>query len=182
MTYDEFLKLKDNTPPHSPWVPLLLDLALVTAQRRADLIKMQFSDVRNEHLHITQQKTGARIALPLDLRLDAANLELGGVIERCKKYGSVESDYLLRKSNGEPLSADYVSSLFGKIRTWAEISGDSERPNPPTLHEIRSLSERMYREQGINTQILLGHKSRSMTDMYNDDRGLTKDAIKYLVL
>ncbi|MFZ1872215.1 MAG: integrase, partial [Chania sp.] len=30
---------------------------------------------------------------------------------------------------------------------------------------------RLYREQGINTQLLLGHKSQKQTDRYNDDRG-----------
>ncbi|RGO38690.1 hypothetical protein DXB20_14315, partial [Escherichia coli] len=39
------------------------------------------------------------------------------------------------------------------------------------FHEQRSLSERLYREQGLDTQKLLGHKSRKMTDRYNDDRG-----------
>lgn len=43
--------------------------------------------------------------------------------------------------------------------------------NPPRFHEQRSLSERLYRDQGIDTQTLLGHKSRSMTDKDNDDRG-----------
>ncbi|HCJ5889806.1 TPA: integrase, partial [Klebsiella pneumoniae] len=37
--------------------------------------------------------------------------------------------------------------------------------------EQRSLSERLYREQGIDTQKLLGHKTMKMTDRYNDDRG-----------
>ncbi|ELV7529536.1 integrase, partial [Edwardsiella ictaluri] len=32
-------------------------------------------------------------------------------------------------------------------------------------------SERLYREQGLETQKLLGHKSQKMTDKYNDDRG-----------
>ncbi|MCP0941511.1 integrase, partial [Klebsiella pneumoniae] len=42
---------------------------------------------------------------------------------------------------------------------------------PPSFHEQRSLSERLYREQGIDTQILLGHTSKTMTDRYNDSRG-----------
>ncbi|MCF6692597.1 integrase [Raoultella terrigena] len=42
---------------------------------------------------------------------------------------------------------------------------------PPSFHEQRSLSERLYREQGVNTQILLGHTSKTMTDRYNDSRG-----------
>jgi integrase len=50
----------------------------------------------------------------------------------------------------------------------------------PSLHECRSLAERLYREQGIDTQTLLGHKSMKMTDKYNDDRGLDRDKWKAL--
>ncbi len=46
--------------------------------------------------------------------------------------------------------------------TWPERSA-------PSFHEQRSLSERLYREQGINIQKLLGHKSQAMADKYNDD-------------
>ena len=34
-----------------------------------------------------------------------------------------------------------------------------------------ALSERLYRDQGLDTQKLLGNKSRKMTDKYNDNRG-----------
>jgi len=43
--------------------------------------------------------------------------------------------------------------------------------NAPTFHEQRSLSERLYREQGVDTQKLLGNKTQKMTDRYNDERG-----------
>ena len=42
----------------------------------------------------------------------------------------------------------------------------------PTFHEQRSLSERLYEAQGINTQQLLGHSSEKMTAQYHNDRGL----------
>jgi len=51
---------------------------------------------------------------------------------------------------------------------------------PASLHECRSLSERLYRTQGVNTMILLGHKHQAMTDLYNDDRGLTAGQWKTL--
>lgn len=54
--------------------------------------------------------------------------------------------------------------------------------HPPSLHECRSLSERLYRKQGINTMVLLGHRHQSMTDMYNDDRGLTHGEWRTLAL
>ncbi|HGP4140518.1 TPA: integrase, partial [Enterobacter roggenkampii] len=42
----------------------------------------------------------------------------------------------------------------------------------PTFHEQRSLSERLYEGQGINTRQLLGHSSDRMTAQYHNDRGL----------
>lgn len=32
-------------------------------------------------------------------------------------------------------------------------------------------AERLYREQGVNTMLLLGHTRQSMTDLYNKNRG-----------
>lgn len=42
----------------------------------------------------------------------------------------------------------------------------------PTFHEQRSLSERLYEAQGINTHQLLGHSSEKMTAQYHCYRSL----------
>lgn len=42
----------------------------------------------------------------------------------------------------------------------------------PACHKQRSLSERLYEAQGINTQQLLGHSSEKMTAQYHHIRGL----------
>ncbi|KDM91337.1 hypothetical protein EA58_12285 [Photobacterium galatheae] len=42
---------------------------------------------------------------------------------------------------------------------------------PPSFHELRSLAERTYSKIGIDTQLLLGHRDRRMTDKYADIRG-----------
>nr|WP_241489112.1 hypothetical protein [Cronobacter sakazakii] len=41
---------------------------------------------------------------------------------------------------------------------------------PATLHEQRSLAERLYEAQGVDTQKLLGHKSPNHAARYHDDR------------
>ncbi|WP_421512183.1 hypothetical protein ACOQH0_10425 [Enterobacter sp. JS8-1] len=48
----------------------------------------------------------------------------------------------------------------------------------PTFHEQRSLSERLYEGQGINTQQLPGHSSDRMTAQYHNDRGLEWAKVK----
>ena len=40
-------------------------------------------------------------------------------------------------------------------------------------------AERLYREQGINTMLLLGHTRQSMTDLYNKNRGKASPSDKW---
>ncbi|EPP0180397.1 tyrosine-type recombinase/integrase, partial [Escherichia coli] len=51
---------------------------------------------------------------------------------------------------------------------------------PPTFHELRSLSARLYRNQIGDkfAQRLLGHKSDSMAARYRDSRGREWDKIE----
>jgi enterobacteria phage integrase len=161
-----------------PWVSNMMILALVTGQRRSDLVKMQFDDVWDDHLHVEQAKTGTRLALPLALKLDAIGMTLAQAIERCKGSG-IQSPYMLHKHNGDRLADASLSARFEEARKAVLPSSEGI---PASLHECRSLSERLYRAQGIDTKVLLGHKHQAMTDIYNDDRGLTKGTWKTLVL
>lgn len=162
-----------------PWVSRMLVLALVTGQRRSDLEGMLFKDAWDNHLHVIQAKTGARLAIPLKLRLEAIDISVDEAIEACRNY-AIGDVYLLRKHNGQLLGMASLSARFEEAREAALPAFESG--HPPSLHECRSLSERLYRKQGINTMVLLGHRHQSMTDMYNDDRGLTDGEWKTLVL
>ncbi len=160
-----------------PWVCRMLDLALVTAQRRSDLSTMGEDDVWGGHLHIIQFKTGTRLALPVGLRLEAIGKSIADVINDCAEYAAPGQTFLRRQSGGH-LGDASLSARFEEAREGAGLHW--ETGSPPSLHECRSLSERLYREQGIDTRILLGHKHQAMTDAYNDDRGLS--AGKWIVL
>jgi integrase len=59
-------------------------LALVTGQRIGDIVAMKFSDIWDNHLHITQNKTGMKLAIPLNLRCDAIGMTLAEVISKCR--------------------------------------------------------------------------------------------------
>lgn len=178
LTLEQWSLIKAYAAEHQPpWVSCMLQLALITGQRRSDLAKMRFDDVWDEHLHIEQVKTGTRLALPLALKLDALGVTLAQVIERCRGY-AVGTEYLLRKHNGKQLVLASLSARFEEAREQA-LPAD-KAGHPPSLHECRSLSERLYRAQGIDTMTLLGHKHQAMTDLYNDDRGLTRGEWKRL--
>lgn len=163
------------------WVPAMLLLAMATGQRRADLAKMRFSDVVDGALRVEQQKKarkpiGARVAIPLSLRLTATGMTLGDVIELCRDIGA-PGDYLLRKQNGGPIEMSSLSARFHELMVAVAGSPDAFKQYEwPSLHEVRSLSARTYIAEGMApaaVQTLLGHKHSEMTQLYLDDRGLS---------
>lgn len=163
------------------WVPAMLLLALHTGQRRADLAKVKFSDVVDGHLRIEQQKKarkliGARVAIPLSLRLEATGMTLGDVIELCRAVGA-PGETLLRKVGGGAIEMSSLSARF-REHIVAVCGPDAyQRFEWPSLHEVRSLSARTYIAEGMApavVQTLLGHKHAEMTKVYLDDRGLTE--------
>lgn len=171
LTLDQWRQIRDHAHGSMPpWVARMMTLALVTAQRRSDLATMRFDHVWDGHLHVEQAKTGARLALPLALRLDAIGVSIGEAIDDCRNYAAPGTS-MLRKHNGKPPCMASMSASFETAREAVidpPVSG-----LPASLHECRSLSERLYREQGVDTRILLGHRNQAMTDIYNDDRGLS---------
>lgn len=176
LALEEFRAIHAWSVAHQPpWCARLFVLAVVTGQRRGDLLAMRFSDVWDGHLHVIQQKTGARLALPCALRLDAIGVSIGEAVEACRSYGrgaaAADDALLIRKSTGAALSPPSASWRFEVAREGALglHQGDGD---PASLHELRSLSEREYRARGVNTQTLLGHTRKEMTDLYNNSRGL----------
>lgn len=164
------------------WVESLLLLALVTGQRRADLAKMRFDDIVSDdagrqYLRVEQQKEagkgyGARVEIPLALRLDVIGLTVGQVVEHCRQSAQ-PGQMLLRKAGGGAIEQSSLSARFHEhIR--AVMGEAAHRLHEwPSLHEVRSLSARLYSAQGVDVQTLLGHKYPEMTSLYTDDRGLS---------
>ena len=179
------------------WIRNSMLLALVTAQRREDLAIAQFRRGRDwqpawlalqlredhpahpyPHVHegdfwVAQQKTGALVRIPLDLRLDALALTVGDVIDQCRS--STVAKHLLHHTKpfgnapaGSRISIDRISHAFAEARDKTGLGWPGK--TPPTYHEIRSLAERLYRAQGIDTQALLGHRHARMTEVYADPR------------
>lgn len=156
------------------WATRALELAIVTAQRRADIAKMMFSQVRDGHLWVEQEKSGSKVAIPLGLRLNSVGLTVGEVVASCRdgtlsRYLVHHSAHAGRAIPGAKLLDETISQAFAEARDAAGVTVNGK--NPPSFHEIRSLSLRLYHEQGINAQALAGHKSADMTSVYLDVRG-----------
>ena len=174
LSLEEWQKIFDIADASHRYMGNAMLLALVTGQRLGDISKMKFSDIWDDHLHVIQEKTGSKIAIPLSLRLNAINWNLRDVVARCRDYAV--SPYLVhffrstsQAERGAQVKSNTLTMNFSKARNLAGI--DWGEGTPATFHEQRSLSERLYKEQGLDTQKLLGHKTQQQTDRYHDDRG-----------
>jgi len=174
LSLEEWQKIFDIADANHRYMGNAMLLALVTGQRLGDVSNMKFTDVWEDHLHVVQEKTGSKIAIPLSLRLNAIGWCLRDVIARCRDYAV--SPYMVhffratsQAERGAQVKSNTITMNFSKARDKAGIEwGDG---TPATFHEQRSLAERLYEAQGIDTQKLLGHKSPNQTARYHDDRG-----------
>lgn len=170
---------------HAPWLARAMELALVTGQRREEIASLGPRDVREGKLWVIPSKTkkhGVRLRVPLDLRLNAVGWSLGEVISRCRDnvlspFFIHHSAFAGRAKPGDRVRPQSVTEGFAEAR---DNSGRSwpKGGTPPTFHEIRSLAARLYDEQGIDAQILLGHKSPDTTALYRDGRGTEWTEVK----
>lgn len=174
LTFPVFMQVYESC--EITWLRNAMALALVSGQRREDISEGKVKDCRERAWWVDQGKTGARVVLPFDLRLDCFGMSLGEVYEQCRQTG-VLSQYLIHQTAprgnspvGSQIWIDTLSRRFTDVLGRLKLGfGDKE---PPTFHEIRSLSERLYAAQGnVNTQELLGHKDPRTTQLYHDARG-----------
>lgn len=174
LSLEEWKSIYEAAETMQPYLQCGMLLALVTGQRLGDICRMKFSDIWDDMLHIEQEKTGSRLAIPLDLKCDALGLTLRDVVSKCRD--AVISKYLVhfrhstsQATRGDSVSSSSLTTSFKKARNKCGI--EWEKGTAPTFHEQRSLSERLFEAQGVDTQKLLGHKSPQQTAKYHDDRG-----------
>jgi integrase len=159
-----------------PWEVRLLELAIVTAQARECLVAWEFADEHDGFLWSFRGKTGVQIKLPLELAVPKLGWRLDETIKRCRDR--VLSKHLVHHTRkyayntvGGAVFIDTATKAFARARDASGLTwGDKQ---PPTLHEVRSLALRLYRDAyGRDfAQALAGHKDGSTTDIYTDVRG-----------
>lgn len=163
----------------SVWAKNAMMLALVTSQRRDDIANMRFADFKDGYLHVAQGKSGGETKLQIDgaIRLAKVGVSVGEAVAACRDL--IVSRHLVHYTDrstmakpGDMVRGPIISVAFQKAREKAGISAAESR-TPPSFHEIRSLSERLYREEfGAEfAQAMLGHKNAQMTSKYDDLRG-----------
>jgi integrase len=123
---------------------LALELLLNTVQRRSDVIRMGRQHVRGDLIQITQQKTGAKLRLPLLPELLAA-------------IGATPSEHLtfLTTARGKPFTEDRFGHWFREQCDAAGLQGYS-------AHGLRKAGCRRLAEAGCTEKQIAawsGHRS-----------------------
>lgn len=151
--HDEFLAVW--TAAHYT-VQDAMDLAYLTGQRPADLLKLNRSDIRDGMLWFTQNKTGKK------LRIEITG-ELQILIERIlgREHHVMGGDGLLQDGNGQRLSYGALRTRFDKARKDAKVEFQ--------FRDLRAKAATDSEDLG-RAQKLLGHKTRAMTEHYTRDR------------
>jgi integrase len=134
-----------------------LDLARLTGQRLADVLKMRLGDIADGHLWVRQGKTGARVGIAIEG-------ELAHIVERCKtRPRKATGLFLVQTADGQRLTYYMLRNRFEEAR---EAAGETWqfrdlRPKAATdLDDLRAAKE------------LLGHRSETTTaNIYRRVRG-----------
>jgi integrase len=143
-----------------------LDLAYLTGQREADLLKMRETDLRDGNLELTQNKTGAKLRI-------AITGQLAGLIQRIqarKAQNTIRPFALLVIEDGQPMTYNMLRGRFDKARAKAAAS------NPHIAEAVAGFQFRDLRAKaatdkaeasGIHAaQKQLGHTTIAMTGHY----------------
>ena len=164
---DAFHQIREHCPSH---IQTALDLALITLQRREDILSFTWSDLRGGVLEVRQQKTGTRLRITVTEPLKR-------VIDACRT--GIDTPWLVHYHRpvprasiraGDPVNKDRLTKAFQEARDALGLYADLAPGARPSFHEIRSLGARLYEARGMDPQTLLGHKTRQMTEVYLDSR------------
>jgi integrase len=129
-------------------------LLLYTSQRGGDVVRMRRSDIKDGFIKLTQQKTGAELAIPLHAAL-----------LRALKAGPAKGIFLIGDADGRPIGRAALTAL---MRRAVQAAGLPERCK---AHGLRKAAMRRLAEHGGTEKELAaisGHKSLSEVKRYTE--------------
>ncbi|MCD5970717.1 tyrosine-type recombinase/integrase [Pseudomonas quasicaspiana] len=160
------------------WLQNAIDLALITAQRRSDVLNMKFSDVHDGGLHVVQSKTEK--SSDAGWIKFALTKELAAVISRCRD--DIASPYLVHrkpdrkkqsqargKAHWTKVEERFLTRAFKEARDAAGCYSKWTEAEQPGFHEVRALSLHLYKRAGKDGQKIAGHTTEGMTRNYQKD-------------
>jgi integrase len=133
---------------------LALDLALYTGQRLGDIIAMRWNQIHDGGIEVTQEKTGAKIWIPLHQNLQAT---LNGLNN--KNFDAT----ILLSVTGLPYKTDHFKHEFKDATRKAGL------PDDLVFHGLRKTAAVIMAEAGCTTEqikAITGHRTDSMAAYY----------------
>ncbi|WP_148212633.1 tyrosine-type recombinase/integrase [Hahella chejuensis] len=143
LSLDEYLRIRFHSPA---WMKNAMDLALLTLQRREDIVKMKFEDIKDGYLFVIQEETKKHDTGYLKIEIGQ---QLGELLKRCRS--DIPSPYVIhrrpirkKKRKGDyhwtQIGPEMVSRNFKSIRdSQVGMFDDYQDGEKPTFHEIRAL-------------------------------------------
>lgn len=145
-----------------------MDIAYLTGQRPADVLKMMETDLRGGALEVKQNKTGKRLRILLDTET-GARTQLGAVIDRIRvRQRKIRSLYLVATPAGAALNKWTLRSRFEDARTAARKSavyaGDHALADKIAQFQFRDIRPKAASELTLDhASNLLGHSQKEIT-------------------
>jgi integrase len=139
---------------------LVLELAIGTAQRRGDLVRLGWRHVINGAIAIKQSKTGEAVTVKIIQELRAA-------LDLCPK----DRLTFISQADGRPLGA---ASLGAEFREWLRKAG---MPDQLSLHGLRKASGRRLAEAGCSVHeiaAVTGHRTLTEIARYTREAERTR--------
>lgn len=139
-----------------------LDLAYLTGQRPADVLKLSQADIKEEAIHIEQNKTKKKLRIAIEGELEK-------VIERINSR-KVRSLKLVNTMQGYPMTKDMLRGAFDRARD-AAVKAHPELEKLIRSFQFRDLRAKAGTDKeevaGISAaQDQLGHSTPVMTAHY----------------
>jgi|SRR5450830_15277 len=145
-----------------------MDLAYLSGQRPADVLKMSKHDIRNDELHVRQNKTTH--VLRIRLHVDGQPTELGACVDRllARPVQSMSGE-LICTERGQPLTAKMLRDRFDVARatsaTKAEAAGQLDLAKRIRAFQFRDIRPKAASEivSLDDASKLLGHTDNQIT-------------------
>jgi len=131
---------------------LVFELAIGTAQRRGDLVRLGWRYVIKGKIELKQNKTGVEVSIPIVPELHAA-------LDYCPR----DRLTFIAQADGRPLGA---ASLGNEFRGWLRKAG---LPEKLSLHGLCKAAARRLAEAGCTAHeiaAITGHKTLSEIERY----------------
>jgi integrase len=158
ITDSEYKAILKCSPPA---VAVAVQLAYLMGLRRADVLGLKWSDIKNGEVHIKEEKTGKYIRKEITGSVEKALAE-------AKKIDGVASLYVVHTQTGTPYTGSGFSAMYRRAVKKAGIKD-------ATFHDLRRKGGSDYEGR---TKEFTGHSSDKIAEGVYNVKGVKSPSLK----